>query len=64
MTHTHVTETKVIILVDIVKLKLNIGNASTRNFTFWLAIFLKKELKYNYKYNKIIKCASIVSVEQ
>lgn len=63
MTHTHVTETKVIILVDIVKLKLNIGNASTRNFTFWLAIFLKKELKYN-KYNKTIKCASIVSVEQ
>ena len=63
MTHTHVTETKVIILVDIVKLKLNISNASTRNFTFWLAIFLKKELKYN-QYNKTIKCASSVSVQQ
>ena len=55
MAHTHVTESMVIILVDIVKLKLNIGNASTRDFTFCLAIFLKKQLKYINQVNKDLK---------
>ena len=52
MTHAHVTESVVIVLVDLVKLKLNIGYAGTRNFTFWLGIFLEKQLKYLNQVNK------------